>query len=180
MCCSCTLRTFIIDPVFQEMSKGSVPGRVTDLQQEDRLIVFQFPTRARYFSVLHSARRGSGCGAYLTSCYRELFPRWGRWSVRSRKLTTHLRLVPRLRGSGTVYVDSPVCLHGLHRDSFLYCLCKVAPVRDIKAYRRSRGIVPPGQNFGTRWWWVVNFTSRPLCYQGKNSRYPLDRRLDGP
>jgi hypothetical protein len=94
-------------------------------------------------------------------------------------LTTHLRLIPRLRMSGAVYVDSPVCLHGLHRYSFLYCLGKV-PVCDMKAYRRRRGIVPPNLSLGSRWWRVVNFTSRPLFHRGKNSRYPLDWGLGGP
>jgi hypothetical protein len=32
----------------------------------------------------------------------------------------------------------------------------------------------------TRWRRVVSFTSRPIYRYGKNSRYPLDRRLGGP
>jgi hypothetical protein len=35
-------------------------------------------------------------------------------------------------------------------------------------------------NFGTSWRWVVSFTHRPLYPRGKNTRYPLDRRLGGP
>jgi hypothetical protein len=33
---------------------------------------------------------------------------------------------------------------------------------------------------GSRWWWVVSFTPRPLYSRGKSPRYPLDRRLGGP
>jgi hypothetical protein len=33
---------------------------------------------------------------------------------------------------------------------------------------------------GARWRWVVSFTPRPLYPQGKNPRYPLDKRLGGP
>jgi hypothetical protein len=32
----------------------------------------------------------------------------------------------------------------------------------------------------TKWRWVVRFTSRPFCPQGKSPRYPMDRRLCGP
>jgi hypothetical protein len=35
-------------------------------------------------------------------------------------------------------------------------------------------------DLGTRWRWVVRFTSRPLYPQGKSPWYPLDRRLGGP
>jgi hypothetical protein len=35
-------------------------------------------------------------------------------------------------------------------------------------------------DLGTRWRWVVSFTTRPLYSQGKNPRYKLDRRLAGP
>ena len=41
--------------------------------------------------------------------------------------------------SGAVYVDSPVCLHGLHRYSFQYCLGKIVFVRDMKACRYIGG-----------------------------------------
>jgi hypothetical protein len=34
-------------------------------------------------------------------------------------------------------------------------------------------------DLGTRWRWVVSFTSRPHYPQGKSPRYPLDRRLGG-
>jgi hypothetical protein len=50
---------------------------------------------------------------------------------------------------------------------------------DVKMYWESGGI----QTFfdlGTRCRWVVSFTPRPLYPQGKNPRYPLDRRLGGP
>jgi hypothetical protein len=35
-------------------------------------------------------------------------------------------------------------------------------------------------DLGTGWRWVVSFTPRPLCPQGKSPLYPLDRRLGGP
>jgi hypothetical protein len=35
-------------------------------------------------------------------------------------------------------------------------------------------------DLGTRWRWVVSFKPRSLYPQGKNPRYPLDRRLGGP
>jgi hypothetical protein len=44
----------------------------------------------------------------------------------------------------------------------------------------SGGIVPRILDLGTRWRWVVSFTSRPLYPQGKSPWYPLDRRLGGP
>jgi len=35
-------------------------------------------------------------------------------------------------------------------------------------------------DLGTRWYWVVSFTTRPLYPQGKSPWYPIDRRLGGP
>jgi hypothetical protein len=49
----------------------------------------------------------------------------------------------------------------------------------MKAYRESRGIAPRIFDLGTRWRWVVSFTTRPLYPQGKRPWYPLDRRLGG-
>jgi hypothetical protein len=57
------------------------------------------------------------------------------------------------------------------------CLCKH---HAVKTYMGSRGIAPLILDLGTRWRWVVCFTHRPLYPQGKNHRYPLDRRLGGP
>jgi hypothetical protein len=51
---------------------------------------------------------------------------------------------------------------------------------DTPSYRRRRGILPPSLNLGNRRWSVVNFTFRPLFYQGKNSLYLLDWGLGGP
>jgi len=42
------------------------------------------------------------------------------------------------------------------------------------------GITPPILNFGTRWRWVVSFTSRPLYPLGKLPRSLLDTWLSGP
>jgi hypothetical protein len=50
----------------------------------------------------------------------------------------------------------------------------------MKAYWRSEGIAPHILDLGTRWRWVVTFTSWPLYPQEKSSWYPLDRRLGGP
>jgi hypothetical protein len=41
----------------------------------------------------------------------------------------------------------------------------------------SGDIAPRILDLGTRWRWVVSFTSRPLYPQGKSPWYPLDRRL---
>jgi hypothetical protein len=38
---------------------------------------------------------------------------------------------------------------------------------------------PCFNELGRSWKWVVSFRSRPLYSRGKNSRYPLDRRLGG-
>jgi len=50
----------------------------------------------------------------------------------------------------------------------------------MKMYWGSGGIAPRISNFRTRWSWVVRFRLRTLYPLGKNSRYPFDRRLDGP
>jgi hypothetical protein len=50
----------------------------------------------------------------------------------------------------------------------------------MKTYTGSGGIAPRILDLGTRWRGMVSFTPRPLYPQGKNSRYPLDRRLSGP
>jgi hypothetical protein len=50
----------------------------------------------------------------------------------------------------------------------------------MKTYLGNGGIAPRILNLGTRWKWVVSFNPRPLYRQGKERRYPLDRRLDGP
>jgi len=49
----------------------------------------------------------------------------------------------------------------------------------MKAYWGSGGIAPRIL-WGTRWRWVVSFTSQPLYLQRKSPWYPLDRRLGGP
>jgi hypothetical protein len=44
-----------------------------------------------------------------------------------------------------------------------------------------RGSIDPHfLDLGTKWRWVVSFTPWPHYPRGKISRYPLDRRLDGP
>ena len=40
---------------------------------------------------------------------------------------------------------------------------KVVPANAIKASEGSKGVVPLIRNFGARWRWIVNITSRPLC-----------------
>jgi hypothetical protein len=44
----------------------------------------------------------------------------------------------------------------------------------------SGGKAPRILDLGTRWRWVVSFTTRPLYPQGKIPWYPLYRRLGGP
>jgi hypothetical protein len=44
----------------------------------------------------------------------------------------------------------------------------------------SGGMAPRILDLGTRWRWVVSFTSRPLYTQGKSPWYAMDRRLGGP
>jgi hypothetical protein len=39
---------------------------------------------------------------------------------------------------------------------------QVVPVRDMKAYKGSRGMAPLIFNIGARWRWVVSITPRPL------------------
>jgi hypothetical protein len=50
----------------------------------------------------------------------------------------------------------------------------------MKTYWGCEGIAPRIFYLDTRWRWVVRFTHLPLYPQGKNPRYPLDRRLGGP
>lgn len=50
----------------------------------------------------------------------------------------------------------------------------------MKADKDSGGIAPLTLNFGTRWRRVVSLKTQQLYFRGKNSRYPLTRRLDGP
>jgi hypothetical protein len=50
----------------------------------------------------------------------------------------------------------------------------------MKAYWGSGGIALCILDLGTRWRWVVSFTSRPLNSQGKSPWNPLDRRLGEP
>jgi hypothetical protein len=48
--------------------------------------------------------------------------------------------------------------------------------RHMREWRYSSTIL----DLGTRWRWVVNFTTRPLYPRWNSPRYPLDRRLGGP
>jgi hypothetical protein len=50
----------------------------------------------------------------------------------------------------------------------------------MKAYWGSGCIAPRNLDLGTRWRWVVSFTTQPLYLQGKSPWYPFDRRLGGP
>jgi hypothetical protein len=50
----------------------------------------------------------------------------------------------------------------------------------MKTYWENGCTAPRILDLGTRWMWVVSFTPRPLCPQGKSPRYQLDRRLGGP
>jgi hypothetical protein len=50
----------------------------------------------------------------------------------------------------------------------------------MKTYWGSGGTAPRILDLGTRWRWVVSFTTRPLYPQGKTPWYPFNRRLGGP
>jgi hypothetical protein len=65
-------------------------------------------------------------------------------------------------------------LHISHNSLFL------TKYHALKAYWGSGGTVPHVPDLGTRWRWVVSFTTRPLYRQGKSPWYTLDRRLSGP
>jgi hypothetical protein len=56
------------------------------------------------------------------------------------------------------------------------CLAKC---RFVKTYLESGSITPHILNLSIRWRWVVTFTPRPLYSPGRNTRYPLNRRLGG-
>jgi hypothetical protein len=44
----------------------------------------------------------------------------------------------------------------------------------MEVYLGSGGVAPLILDLGTTWRWVVNFTPRPLYFQGKSPWYPLD------
>jgi len=50
----------------------------------------------------------------------------------------------------------------------------------MKAYWWNGSIDPLILDLGPRRRWVVSFTPQPLHPQGKNLRYPFDRRLGRP
>jgi hypothetical protein len=50
----------------------------------------------------------------------------------------------------------------------------------VKTYTGSWGTVPLILNIGTGWMWVFNFYLQHLYSGGKNTQYPLNRRLGGP
>jgi len=50
----------------------------------------------------------------------------------------------------------------------------------MKNYWGSGGIAPRIRDLGSRWRWVVKFTTRPLYPQGRSLCYALYRRLGGP
>jgi hypothetical protein len=56
---------------------------------------------------------------------------------------------------------------------------KLVFVNAKKAYSRSRGTVPLILNLATRWRWVVNFTSLPLCPR-ERSPVPSEQKPEWP
>ena len=50
--------------------------------------------------------------------------------------------------------------------------CNVVPVNNMKSLNGTRT-----HNFDSRWWWLLNFTPRPLYPLRKISRYQLNRIL---
>jgi hypothetical protein len=72
---------------------------------------------------------------------------------------------------------------GCDAKRFMFSLSTLNPTHrwtPLKAYWGSGGIAPLILDLGTRWRWVVSFTTWPLYPQGKSPWYPLDRRLGGP
>jgi hypothetical protein len=74
-----------------------------------------------------------------------------------------------------------ICFYFFPDDSYSFflksgaslpCLCTM-PWRRVKKWRYSSTIL----DLGTRWRWVVSFTSRSLYHRGNSPWYPLDRRL---
>jgi hypothetical protein len=92
------------------------------------------------------------------------------------------RFTPRKRSTGTHWIGSWVG----PRAVLDTVKVKVVPALFLtehhatKACWGSGGTAPRILNLVIRWRWVVNFTSRPLCPQGKSPWYPVDRRLGGP
>jgi hypothetical protein len=56
----------------------------------------------------------------------------------------------------------------------------VVPVHALNAYGWKRGRVLPILDPGTRWVQLGRFTPCPFYFCGKNTLYPLNRRLGGP
>jgi hypothetical protein len=135
-----------------------------------------------------------GPPSLLSNGYQGLF-HW-EWSGRDVKLTIHLHLVPRSRMRGAIPPLPQYAFtawYSVKAEGQLYtityfrargtkvklslCLTKH---HAMKTYWGSGGIAPHILDLGTRWRWMVSFTSRQLYLQGKNPLYPLDRRLGGP
>jgi hypothetical protein len=57
------------------------------------------------------------------------------------------------------------------------CVQEFVPVQSLYLYGWRRGTAPLILNFGTRWWWVVNFTPGPLYPWPRTLWYPLSRTL---
>jgi hypothetical protein len=187
-------------------SRDSSVGMALGYGLDDRGPRVRFPAGTGNFSLQHRVQNGSG--AHPASCplgTRGSFPGGkaaGAWSW------PHLHLVPRsrmrgailplpqyafmawcwLKAQGQLYLTLPL-LSLLHQDRIcryellgcrvLWSPCfKWAPRHE--GVLGSGGIAPRILDSGTRWRWVVSFTPRPLCTQGKCPWYPLDWRWVGP
>jgi hypothetical protein len=76
-------------------------------------------------------------------------------------------------------------IENVHLEAFIYVSCKkvklslcLAKHHAMKTYGEWR-YSSTHFDLGTRWRWAVSITLRPLCPQGKNPWYPMDRRLGG-
>jgi hypothetical protein len=83
-----------------------------------------------------------------------------------------------------VWNDKPFVLSGSIYIPLIHykCTCDfifLTKHHAMKAYLGSGCVAPCIPDLGTRWRWVVSFTSRPLYPQGKSPWYPLDRKLGG-
>jgi hypothetical protein len=93
-------------------------------------------------------------------------PAWTRW--RREKFPAPCR---------ELNPDHPAHSLGIIKVKLFLCLTKH---HAMKTYWGSGGIVPRILDLGTRWRWVVSFTTLLLYLQGKSPWYALDRRLGGP
>jgi hypothetical protein len=78
-----------------------------------------------------------------------------------------------------IYCDR-ILYQAPHKVNVKLSLCLTNKTQSHEGAWESGCIDPHFLDLGTIWRWVVSFTPQPLYCREKSSRYPLDRRLDGP